>query len=518
MPHQTRAWRYCQETRNPALFMEMRTGKTLTAIRWAKWLRRFGCVLVLAPVTVLEAWEGELFLEGERFSTCYGVTAKERQEAIARAWFKGETGRHWLLMNYEGVLTLGEVLQRGRRRVRQVPGMAFLPWLAVILDESTRVKNPQAQITNVCVKGFRQARHRAILTGLPNPEGDLDLVCQFLFLEGQFMGYRSYWAARAALFQKRGFDWVPKPGTRAAIKRYVHERAFVLTAAQAGMRSRTVYQTRHVDMTPAQRRLYREVVEDYAATLATGETKETEWVLTQRTWLQHITGGFDPDRNLISSRIADDLIELLRGELRGKKFVVWFKYRHELLYFKERLKKAGISCVSILGGEPLTLRKSKLAQFRDWARGLLATERVAKFGIDCSVADVAVYYSNEWSNEDRSQSEKRIVHPKQERTNLVIDYVIRGTISEDVVSAVKDKSINSKLFMSKLEERFRRRLKDEVKRSQTMRQLRRQVEGAALRRQGVSCVRQSKSLQPSCRTDPVLRRRKLVAARGSVRV
>jgi hypothetical protein len=461
MPHQVNAFDYAMREKCPAFFLEMRCGKTLVTIRWAKSLSGVRRILIIAPLTVLETWERELREEGESFTTCYGFSAIKRREAIAEAWFKGEERRHWLLMNYEGLLNLGEVRtvkrKDGRiRRIRQVPGVAFLPWCIVGLDESTKIKNPSAQITKVCIGGFRNVSHRALLTGLANPEGDLDLVSQFLFLDGHFMGHTDFWHARNELFEKKGYQWVHREGVKARIKQYVHRRAFVMTAAQAGMPSRVQYQTRRVEPSPAQRRMYKQVEDEYAAVLLSGEEVSTQWVLTQRLWLQRIAGGFDPEENLLSSAKSDELKSLLKGELANRKVIVWFKFRAELEHCREVLTKAGISCVSLMGGETLRSRTGKLETFRGRTRVLLAMEKLS-FGFDASVADTAIYYSNEWSNQDRSQSEKRIVHPKKKRTHLIIDLVTRGTIDEEVVKAVKEKKFESKFFMSKLEEEFLKR-------------------------------------------------------------
>jgi hypothetical protein len=467
MPHQTGGIEYALETDtgNPAFIMEMRTGKCLTTIRWVKALGTKGRILILAPVTVLEAWQRELWLEGEHYSTCYGMPTEKRLEAVAAAWY-GPRKRHWVLMNYEGLLSLGDVrVSKNNKRYRQVPGIAYLPWLAVCLDESPKIKNPNAQITKVCVSGFRQAQHRAILTGLPNPEGDLDLISQFLFLDGEFMGYTNFWEARNALFNKYGREWFHKKGSRARIKQYVHERGYVVTAEQAGMHTETVFQKRFVEPNRAQEKLYKQVAEEFAYTLADGTHAETNWKLVQQSWLQKISGGFDPENNLISSAKADELVNLLKGELGNRKVVVWFKFRHELEYAQERLTKAGISWVSIVGGESLNSRKSKLAQFRGNTRVLLATEKVAKYGTDCSVADTAIYYSNEWANEDRQQSLKRVVHPKKSRIHLIIDLVTRGTVDADVVELVTRKGITSRTFMSLLDIMVIERLKQYVKAS-----------------------------------------------------
>lgn len=456
LPHQRRMFQYGIVTQNPAWICEMRLGKTLVTIRWAKRLQ-LRTIVVVAPVTVLETWEEELEREGEEYLTAYGLMPSKRIEAFFRA-FKSK-GRKWLLISYESVV--------GRRTKRdwfsgekiRIPFgdldtdvIGMLAWDAVILDESTKIKNPTSTVSKFFCKFFREAKHRAILTGLPNPEGDLDLYQQYKFLNGEFCEYPDYWLYRNGLFRKgQGYyryHWNHKPGARSRIKSEVRRISFMLNRRQAGIKDKIVYQSRYVDMTPRQRKLYKEIEKTYAATLKSGELKKTKWVLTQKLWLQRAAGGHDPDEGVVSRAKAREVLNLLKGELAGQKAIVWFKFRSELALVAQTLKKAGISYVSIDPQDDLPTRKRKLREFRAETRVLLATEKIAKFGVDASVCNTAIYYSNEWSCEDRMQSEVRIIHPLKGEPLLVIDLITRNTIDREVVEAVRKKRLNGRVFMS----------------------------------------------------------------------
>ena len=68
-PYQEQGVAYANRIRNPALFFQMRLGKTLPTIRWAKSLKprnpRAGLrALVVAPSGALGSWTRELELEG----------------------------------------------------------------------------------------------------------------------------------------------------------------------------------------------------------------------------------------------------------------------------------------------------------------------------------------------------------------------------------------------------------------------------------------------------------------------
>ncbi len=448
MAHQAEAVDWALGRDHPAFFLEMRLGKTLTTIRWADRLgyREVPNALVVAPVTVLEAWEKELTLEGEHFTTLHGLSRAKREEGIVAAFQGDGKRRHWALINYEALLSTPEIAQ--------------LPWGLVALDESTRIKNPKAKITKLCTEGFRTARHRTILSGLPSPEGELDFYCQFQFLHGTFMGCRNYWRFRADHFSPDlyGGDWMPNKGVRQQIKELVHSKAFVLRRTDAGIENKKVYETRYVSMSREQAKLYKQIEEDFSVRLASGEEMETSYAIVQQTWLARLAGGFDPQGEPISNTKVDALIELLCGELREEKVVVWYRFNTELVACLERLNRLGVRCDHILGGMPRDVRKQKLQGLRTGkTRVLLAQVKCAKYGVDVSAADTEIYYSNVWSCEDRLQSEDRILHPMKKVPLLIIDLVTRDTVDEDVVEALQDKGFLARYLMTKIHAGIKRR-------------------------------------------------------------
>lgn len=203
MPHQEKAIEYTKTTDHPAFLMEMRLGKTLSAIRWVQNIEDSPSnVVVLAPLTVLEAWENELKQEGEKYIVLHGKSREQKIDLIAECYLTQPPARTWLLINYESLLRLPEI--------------AVMPWNVVILDESTRIKNPQSKTSIICTEGFRLVRHRAILTGLVAPESPLDLYQQFKFLDGSFMGCDNFWRFRSTWFLQDpyGYGYVPDGGTR----------------------------------------------------------------------------------------------------------------------------------------------------------------------------------------------------------------------------------------------------------------------------------------------------------------
>ena len=430
-PYQKKALAYAQSRSRVALFMEMRLGKTLVCIRWLA--GKAGPFLIVAPVEALSGWENEL--QGERDSRTsikmlYG-TKKQRLDELATT--DNQSG---CLINYEGLRVIDKAVNS-------------IPWGAVILDESTRIRNPKARTTKYWLSSFNNVRHRAILTGLPDPEGPIDYYCQMSFLHGGFLGCHNYWMFRHKFFKTdaRGWNWEPKAGSIDQIKREVHGSAFLLSRDKANIGSKKLYQKRVIEMTPGQMKLYNQVKDEFAY-----EEQETKWVITQVMWMARIAGGFNVDgTELISDRKMNELTRLLKEELKDEQVVVWFRFNSELHRAEEKMSKLGIFAESITGSVNKKDRPDIIRRFQSGKFRVLAMQvKCGRFGLDCSAADTAIYYSNPYDGEDRAQTEDRIVHPKKKQPLLLIDLVSRNSIDEDVIRILKDKRQSSKQFMRTL--------------------------------------------------------------------
>lgn len=418
-PHQQEALDWSMGRDNIALFMEMRLGKSAVAIRWAR--TKGERVLIVAPLSTLDGWETELELEHIRPVTVIRPGVE--------TWHLHTEIRNWAVTNYEQVRTRQEEILSA-------------PWDVIILDESTRIRNPTTQTTKLFVKDVRWlVPHRAILSGLPAPESPLDYFEQFHFTHGEMLRSRNYWDFRSRNFKMAGFDWVPNPGTIDRIKKMVRRNAFVLTRRQAKMGPKKVYEQRHVNMSAEQQRLYTQVSELFAAELKDGSAIETKYIVTQLTWLARLAGGWHPDGRLVSQSKVQLLLEVVMGELRHEQVVIWFRFNRELSEVVKRLRdQCNVPTASITGKTEPEKRKLLMRRFnKGWFRVICMQMKIGQFGIDLSGADTAIYFSNGFSMLDRYQSEDRIIKVSKRRPMLYLDLVTRDSIDEDVVSSLLDK-------------------------------------------------------------------------------
>ena len=440
LPHQRTAYRYARRRDQIALFMEMRLGKSMVAVRWIKQkvVRHTpqARILVMCPTSAFEGWMRELHAEhvpADHVHWLQGTTAERYNQAQVG-------GPGWYLINYEAVLRLG---------VR----FAILEWDAVIVDESSKIRNPRAGITKLLNKAYTGITYRAVLTGLPNPESPMDYFEQMRFLYGTFLGFRSFWHFRYALFSQVGYDWTPKSGVRDRIKNAVHEQAHVLTAKQAKIGNRYIYEARYVDPTAEIRKYMSQVKKDFRF-----EAMETKWATTREIWLARLAGGFSPDQEhprMISDAKIKELWSLMTGELKGQQLVIWFRFNEEVLEVAKFLASRGIDTGVMMGSTTQQVR----LELQQWFRAgriqvLLMQIHTGKggMGLDLSPASTAIYYSNAYEYEVRAQSEKRIEHPTKIASAglLIIDVLTRGTIDEDAYAVIREKKREATSFSREL--------------------------------------------------------------------
>lgn len=442
-PHQVPMHDYFVDFKSPALLVEMRLGKTLVTIRGLI-EKGYEKILINAPKSAMISWKNELAKEGERWASAYGVPAEVRERRVINAFER--PGRVWVLMNYEGY--------------RSVPEISDMPWHAVIADESVKIKNPKAKVSYTLTKKFRNADCRAILTGLIAPESELDLYMQFAFLQGTFMGCYSYWNFREKFFEPdpTGYNWIPRKGVRKLLQEVLQEKAFILTRKQAGVDRQKFNEIISVPMNAVQKKLYNQIEKDFC--WECGEYgAETMWATEKDIWRHRVAGGFTPDKHNISDAKSAAIYELLTGNLKGQSVVIWYRFRAELEWDFNYLTSRGIKCSLMTGKMKTSILEENEVNFQNGiTQVMLCMEKVGAYSKDFSVASTAIYRSNEYSCDLRTQSEDRILSLAKTDSLLLIELITEDTVEEDAVQAVQEKQFDAKELMTKTLDRRKREL------------------------------------------------------------
>lgn len=434
---QKRALRYAVRVVHPALFMEMRLGKTLTIIRFLK-ITESDRILVSIPYEAFLAWRDELKREGEHWVELTG-TKSQRLKTLHRGLRKGA---RWFLINHEGHRALPEIAQHH--------------WDAVGIDESTVIKSPRSAVSKFYTENFRDARHRFILAGKPAPESDLDYFMQCKFLNPEILGETNFWR-----FQRRHFQLLPNhkwlvfaSGSRFIASRLA-KHCFFMTRKQAGLHVKKVYEQRLVRMDARTRKIYRIAEREFVLEYL-GKVKTTIHAPVRYIWLRRLCGGF-ADRDYVSNAKLKQLLYLLGGELSGQQVVIWCHFLLELELVARKIREA-LGPAEVIRGKVVTRKRDEtVKRFQAGAINWLVVQPGCfRFSGDLSVADTSVYYSSPVSALTRSQTEDRIVNVQRAKVGkLVIDLTMENSVDMDIRAGLQRKESRDQI-MRRAVERYQR--------------------------------------------------------------
>lgn len=437
MPHQDKALAYLNDRTGGALWMEMRLGKTLVAVRHLKQRLAENLmprILVVGPPEALWAWKRELEMECITPLVLTGPGPDRRD-----LWQKTKNSAHYsyFLINYEGL--------------KIIPELQTWPWDAIVLDESRIIANPKNVANKFLSKMPRRGEARLCLAGKPAPESPLEYFEQYKFLYGKFMGCSNFWQFRNAMFTElQPHEWVPKPGRLDRLKAAIHEAGFFMTRKQAGIHDVKVKERRVCLFPEKIRKMYNKIRTDFAAELEGKEIAFTKWIPVQYMWLHQLSSGFLGTTCHWPGKL-NALEDLLTGELADEQVVVWFKFNPALELVSQRLTALGITHGRILGEEDKDARFQSIDDFRAGKlRVLLCQIKCAKRAIDLSTSSTAIYFSNTHSLDERMQSEDRLVNPKKTDPNLYIDLITEDTVEEDILTMLSMKRGEAAFYESRM--------------------------------------------------------------------
>ena len=415
-----------------ALFVHMRLGKTLTTIRWAK-LTDARRILVAAPYSALLGWEETLTEENESWFPLYGTPKQVAAVIENSAPFATESKREWYLVNHQGYQREGSTL-------------ACFRWDAVIIDESTVIKSPKANVTKFWLKHFTGVKYRGILSGTPAPENELEYHEQLRFVDPEILKSDRYYNFRFKHFMQptSGIGWHCTRKGRKFIAKRLSEYCFTLQRSDVGMEPTREYVVRSVELPPSVRKLYDTATDELILELQ-HETKKTIWDMVAYNWMRQIIAGDVEGQRLHSVKI-DELNALLNGELKGERVVVWCHYKVELKRVSEEIHREN---KTVSGSIPPAKRNDAERWFRATENSVLVCQpQCYRHGANLSCAKTAIYYSSPTGLETRLQTEDRILDVSDSTPLLIIDIVAKDTVDESIRKGLKKKLNRQELMRS----------------------------------------------------------------------
>jgi SNF2 family DNA or RNA helicase len=418
MGHQLVALRKAYKPPEYALFHEMGTGKTYTAINLAAARYQAGLIdalVVICPTPIKHIWEAEL----EKFCPVdYSCWIWESGDRSGDKWFRVK--RDELKVLVIGVESLS--IKNGRS-IQAIEYFKRFHKFMCVVDESSRIKNWKAARTKTVITVGGWAEFRLILTGTPVTQGLEDLFGQFLFLNAKIIDCKNYFVFRNKYCVMGGFQGKQILGYQFKedlLGRVAPFTDYVTKEQCLDLPEQVYPEPIVVQPTDEQKRVMKQMKSEY---LMEDQGKEitVSTVLERTLRYQQVIGGTFPYEEAdgtyqtipISGKNPkmEALTEYIGDLPDGCKVIIWARFVPEIRYITEALRETygESSTVEFYGKTTADERRDNSARFQSdpTCRFIVSNQTVGGYGQTWTAGTYALYYSNTFSYEDRYQSESR---------------------------------------------------------------------------------------------------------------
>jgi SNF2 family DNA or RNA helicase len=420
MPHQKEGVKFLRDRTAAALFDEQGLGKSKQLIEAVSDDINAGTLdgaLIICPNMIKSTWAEEIERHSNHRYAVFGSGRKARREAFRslRAAF--------YVINYEAV---GAELS-SLRALMQFKRMA------IVLDESHRIKTPGAKVTRAVHLLRTEAVKRFIMSGTPVANKPDDLWSQLFFLDdGATLG--TTFKAFQEHYRSSGGGYIRVDELRARVAAISLRREKIGTVT---LPPKTVSRV-SVTLSGSQLSRYTQMRDELALWVRTmtGEQvlAEADSILSRLVRLAQlasnpalIDAGYDGVPAKFS--VLDELLPAYLAD-PSRKVIIWTSFIGNIQRLLDRYQH--YSPAKLFGEMDGPARERAIAAFKSDAatRMLVANPAAAREGLTLSVANVAVYLDRTFNLVDFLQSQDRIHRLTQQRPCEIVVLVAEDTIDE----------------------------------------------------------------------------------------
>ncbi len=450
MAHQERASDKLSPVRIGALFMDMGTGKSRTAIELVfRRQHRISQVIWYCPVSLKETIRREILKHTDcTMDDIHVFDARTSQEQMPDAF--------WYIVGIESMSASDRVILAAHDLTR---ADSF-----VIVDESQYIKGHRASRTNWITDISARARYRLVLSGTPVSQGIEDLYSQMRFLSPKILGYTSWYkfVHRHVKYSDRFTGMIVSRHNEAFIAARIQPYVYQVTRAEClDLPGKYFQGTHYFKMTEAQEEHYEQAKEELIVEIEQEEYSSCS-IFKLFTALQQIASGY---RRWTEEGVAhfvafphrrlDSLAYVIMGIPQGEPVVIWAKFHFDIQGIVRELEALhGQGCVAQYHGK-LTpkARTRELDRFASGAaRFFVATPSSGGHGLNELISAAwVIFYTNGFKYSERIQAEDRNDRLGQTRRVTYIDISCSCGIDDRILNALANKGDSVAAFRQELE-------------------------------------------------------------------
>lgn len=443
------------EMNDLAVFADMGTGKTKGIIDVLRYdyakFKRVRKTLVLSPLVTLYNWKDEFLkqsrIPASRIHIMQGSTDKKLKilrEGIASNPCQVVIGNYEMMISPKVVEAL----------------MAWEPEI-IVMDESHYLKNYKAKRSKTVHLLAMRAKRKIIASGTPMTNSLTDIFMQFKILDNGatfgtnfFTFQRTYmydenqrWAHLHTHFPK----WAPRPEMLDELQGKIYAKGIRVNKEDCVDLPPFVQEVYAVELSPAQRKLYKQMEDDYVSFVEQNGMKGVsvaQTAMTKALRLQQIVTGYVKLDDGQEVEIEDNprltaLEELIIALHEKHKVIIWCAFIPNYRVISKMLKGLGVKHVFITGEENLAEKKESMDALNSDpdVRVCIANRKAGGIGVNLVAASYSIVYSRNYSLEQELQSRDRNYRGGSNIHERVtkIDLCARDTVDEGVTAALVEK-------------------------------------------------------------------------------
>ena len=441
VPHEYQ--KYAQDfiINNPAcaLLLDMGLGKTVISLT-SIWILLFDYfevskVLVIAPLRVAQdTWSKECekwdHLKGLKISKILG-SEKERRMALfnkADIYIINRENVEWLCNNYDFDFDM------------------------IVIDELSSFKSSSSKRFKALRKIRPRVKRIVGLTGTPAPNTLMDLWSQINLIDmGQRLGrFISNYRNDYFIPDKRNaqviFSYKPREGAEEEIYKRISDICVSMKACDYLDMPERIDNIVHVKMSEDEKKLYKKLEKDMLLPLADGEIDAVNAAALSNKLLQMANGAvYDElkETKIIHDRKLEALEDLIEAA-NGKSVLIFYAYKHD----KERIVKK-FKVTEISTSKEISKWNERKIQIA------IAHPASTGHGLNLQAGgSTIIWFGLTWSLELYQQANARLWRQGQKDTVIIHHIVSKGTIDEEVMSALQRKQCGQENLINAVKARI----------------------------------------------------------------
>ena len=419
--HQKKTAAFLTLNKRAFCFNEQGTGKTASAIWAADYLISQGKVnrvLVICPLSIMDsAWRNDMFSFAmhRRVDVAYG--SKSKRKAVI------EGDAEFVVINYAGVELVEDAIASG--------GFDL-----IIVDEATHYKNAQTKRWKSLYKLLKDDTWLWMMTGTPAAQGPLDAYGLAKLVNPTSVP-RFFGSFRdQVMFKVSRFKWEVKDSATETVFNALRP-AIRFTKEECLDLPEMVYTKRKVELTPQQKKYYKELKNKMVMQAAGEEVTAVNAAVNMNKLLQISAGAVYTDKGDALEFDIKNRYKVLSG-----KVLVFVPFKHAIGILSEKLTSDGVTNAVIQGSVPVNRRTEIFKAFQEQPdpRVLVIQPAAASHGVTLTAANMVVWWAPTSSLETYSQANARVHRTGQKNKCTVVQ--LHGSPVEQHVYGLLDARID----------------------------------------------------------------------------